>query len=157
MKKILFALFILSSATLFAQERHDNNKESDNVPSPVRQSFQKDNPQANNTMWGQDQKNNQWHANYKDDHNRNTDAYYDPNGSRVETHITLNQSEVPVTVNARINTKYNPEGNYHAERIERPDYQPLYKIKYHRKNKDRVIYMDGQGKKRHFHDYHDQN
>jgi hypothetical protein len=154
MKRIFFALLILSSSTVFAQQRHDDNHQenNNNVPAPVQQSFQKDNPQANNPQWQQDQNNNnRWHATYRDNNDRNTDSYYDQDGTRIETHITLGKKDIPVNIDAKVNSRYNDNGDYRAERIESSNYQPIYRIHYHRRNKEKIVYMDEHGKRRHYH------
>jgi hypothetical protein len=155
MKKTFFAIFILIGATLSAQDRrtnNDNNQQTDNAPSNVQQSFHRDNPNVNETKWNKG--NNQWHANYKDNNNRNVDTYYDPNGNRIDTHIPLDKRDVPPTVDERVNIKFNIGGNYRAAKIDRPNDQPLFEIKFHKGRRDRTIYMDEHGRKRHYRDRH---
>ena len=56
----------------------DMKNDRNDMPIPVRQSFQRDHPNADNARWTEN--NNQWHASYRDGMNRNIDAYYDQNG-----------------------------------------------------------------------------
>ncbi len=155
MKKTFLAFLLLSSTTMFAQNERNNsdrNQQSNNPPAEVQNSFQKDNPNVNNTNW--EQRNNQWHGNYKDNNNKNVDTYYDPNGDRINIRRELDRKDVPQNVDDRYNRKYKDNGDYRAARIERPNDVPLFEIKFHKGNRDRTIYMDEHGKKRHYKDRH---
>jgi hypothetical protein len=140
MKKTFLAIFLLSSISMFSQ----NDK--------VRQSFQRDYPNARDAQWSQT--NNQWHSTYKDDQNRNVNAYYDQDGNRVDTHISLNRKDVPQNVDNRANSKYHANGNYQVQRIERPSNPPLFQIRIQTGTKDRTVYMDEQGRERRYNDHH---
>ena len=135
-------MLLLSSTVVFAQNRNQ-------VPNSVRQSFQRDYPTVNNAQWNQ--KNGQWHANYKDNSNRDVDSYYDRNGRRVDTHIAWDRKDVPPQVDNRINSRYHANGNYKAYRIERPKAQPLFQIRIGTKQ---PVYMDEQGRQRKYYDHH---
>ncbi len=140
MKKFFFSLFLLSTTVAFAQN---------NVPSSVRRSFQRDNPSVNDAQWNQ--KNGQWHANYKDNNNRNVDASYDRYGKRVDTHIGWDRKDVPQQVDTRVNSRYHPNGDYTVNRIERPKAKPLFEIRIGTK---RPVYMDEQGREQKYNDHH---
>jgi len=153
MKKTLLGLVLLSSTTLFAQEQHDNyNRNQQGPPAEVQNSFQRDNPNVNNANW--EQTNNQWHGNYKDNNNRNVDTYYDPTGNRIDTHREIDRRDVPQNVDDWYHRKYKDNGDYRAVRIERPNDIPLFEIRFHKGRRDRIIYMDEHGKKRHYRDRH---
>src|SRR6202000_876601 len=104
MKKMIFIFFLFASSVAFAQEKEYNHTQTGDAPEKVRGAFQKDNPQSSNTQW--EQRNNQWHASYKDDNNRKSDAYYDGNGNRIETHTILNKKDVPENIDNSVNRKY---------------------------------------------------
>src|SRR6202049_793718 len=146
MKKLFFSLLLLNSTVIFAQ------KDRNNVPSSVKQTFQRENPTVRDAQWNQT--NGQWHANYKDNNNRNVDAYYDGNGRRRDTHIAWDKKDVPQVVDSRINRTYHANGNYKVERIERPGSTPLFKIGIQTGSKNRTLYMDEQGRARKYNDHH---
>jgi hypothetical protein len=137
MKKILLPLLLLSSTVIFAQSAR------------VQLSFQKDYPDARDARWIQT--NDQWHANYRDDRNRNMDVYYDNYGNRTDTHIGWDSRDVPQRVDSRINRRYHTNGDYRVERIERPNYRPLFQIRIGTRT---PIYMDDQGRRRRYNDHH---
>lgn len=137
MKKILLPLLLLSSTVIFAQNAQ------------VQLSFQRDYPDARDTRWSQT--NNQWHANYRDNRNRNTDAYYDNYGNRRDTHTGWDRRDVPPYVDSRINRRYHTNGDYRVERIERPNYRPLFQIRIGTRS---PVYMDDRGRRRRYNDQH---
>ena len=147
MKKVFFALFLVSSAT-FAQHRAQNQP-----PVTVQRSFERENAGSNNATWMKTS--NQWHANYRDNNNHNVDAYYDRNGRRVDTHREVDRREVPQNVDSRLNSMYHANGNYKAIKIERPNSQPLFQIQIQSgSSRNRTIYMDEQGRTRSYNDRH---
>lgn len=156
MKKTFLALLLLSSTAMFAQNGRtnpaDRSQPSNHAPAKIQQSFQKDNPNTNDARWSEG--NNQWHANYKDNNNRNVDAYYDRNGLRKDTHTTLDKRDVPQNVDSRVNGRYNANGNYNVARIDRPNDQPLFQIKIQRGGSARTVYMDEQGREKRYNDHH---
>jgi hypothetical protein len=155
MKKPFLALILLSATSIFAQNgssSQDRNQPSNHAPVNIQQSFQKDNPKVNNPSWSQS--NRQWKANYRDNSNRNVDAYYDRQGNRKDTHSALDKKDVPRDVETRVNSRYNANGNYHAVRIERPDDKPLYQIKIQNGSRDKTVYFDEQGKEKRYNDRH---
>src|SRR5476649_1448818 len=112
MKKLL-AIALLFATTTFAQNRDRNQP-----PERIQQSFQKENTNSGNARWTQS--NNQWHASYKDNNNRNVDAYYDQHGNHKDTHREIDKREVPSIVDERVNNSYHANGHYTATKIERP-------------------------------------
>jgi hypothetical protein len=64
MKKIFFALFLLSSTAIFAQNNQYRNRRYQ-PPQPIQQSFQRDYPNVNDATWQRDN-NGQWHAIYRE-------------------------------------------------------------------------------------------
>jgi hypothetical protein len=149
MKHLFFVLIAFGNTIVFAQEKDYNHTQTGDAPSNVRGSFAKEYPQSSNTKW--EQQGSQWHANYKDDNQRNADAYYDGSGNRLETVTSLEKKDIPASVDNEVNRRYKVNGNYYASRIERPNYGTFYKVKYSSKNKDHMVFMDEAGKKRHFH------
>ena len=153
MKKILIGLFILCSASLFAQDNGDNHDRNQNtnrnnqVPDNVQHSFQQDNPNAQNPQWSNT--NGQWHGSYKDQNNRNVDAYYNINGERIDTHTSYNQQELPPRVRRKADKRYH--GSYNTYRIDRPNSQPLFQIQLQTGG---TTYMDENGRKRKYDDRH---
>jgi hypothetical protein len=156
MKKILIGLFILSSATLFAQDNKDNRDRNQNpnrddrnnqVPEHVQRSFQQDNPNAQNPQWSNN--NGQWHGSYKDQNDRNIDTYYNGNGERIDTHTSYKQEELPTRVRRRANKRYH--GNYNTYRIDRPNSQPLFQIQLRTGG---TTYMDKRGRETNYDDHH---
>jgi hypothetical protein len=145
MKKLFFSLLLLSSTAMYAQNDRD-------VPPPVRQSFQRDYGDVRDTRW--EQTNGQWHAHYRDNNNRDVDAYYDRDGNRRDTHIAWDRRDVPQNVDNRINRRYHVNGEYRVQRIERPLFPPLFQIRIQRGTRDRTIYMDEQARRRRYHDEH---
>ena len=154
MKKLFFSLVLLSSTAVFAQRRHhddNNNNDRNQPPATVQRSFERENPNRNAT-WTQS--NNQWHATYKDDNNRDVEAHYDGYGRRRDTHIAWNRNEVPRDLDDRINRMYHPR-NYNAIRIERPYNQPLFQISLDLGGgRNRTVYMDERGRQRQYYDHH---
>jgi hypothetical protein len=157
MKKLLMGLLILSvTTTVFAQNdrnsrRNRNMNQSNNttVPDPVRQSFQRDNPNVRDPQWSNT--NGQWRGVYKDRDNKDVETYYENDGRRVDTHIRYNQTELPPQVRDRAERRYHTTGNYDAYRIERPNSQPLFQL---RIQSGRTIYLDENGRKRRYRDRH---
>ena len=142
MKKILIGIFILSSASLFAQDNKDNR-----VPDNVKNSFQKEYPNAQKPLW--DNTNGKWHATYKDQDSRNADSYYNTDGRRIETHTAYKQGDLPSKVQENANKQYHSK--YNTSRIDRPNSQPLYEIKL---QSGSTTYMDANGRKRKYEDGH---
>ncbi len=138
MKKILLLLFLLSTTVLFAQN------------ATIRLSFQREYPNVNydNVRW--EQRGNQWHGIYKDDYNRDVDAYYDDDGRRIDTHIRWDRKQVPTRVETRITRRYHTD-DYDAYRIERPAAKPLFQI---RIGTRQPVYMDERGRKKRYDDNH---
>ncbi len=145
MKKLL-AVVLFFCSTTFAQNRNRNQP-----PAKVQQSFQKENTNPGKARWTQS--NNQWHANYKDNNNRNVDAYYDRNGNHKDTHREIDKREVPPSVDQRINNTYHVNGNYTATKIERPYSQPLFQIKIQTGKSNHTVYMDEKGRNKPYNDH----
>ena len=137
MKKIFLPLLLLGSTVIFAQNAQ------------VQLSFQRDYPDRRDVQWVQT--NDQWHAHYRDDRNRDMDVYYDNYGNRRDTHIGWDRRDVPRNVDNRINRRYHPNGEYRVERIERPSYRPLFQIRIGTKS---PVYMDDRGRRRRYDDNH---
>jgi hypothetical protein len=152
MKKMIVFYFLLFSTIGFSQEKNENRTQTGDAPDKVRGSFQKDNAESSNAKW--DMRNNQWHVNYNDNTGKSSDAYYDNGGNRLETHTHLSRKDVPDNVDHAINTKYGFNGSYDAERIDKPNYRTIYKIKYQRKNRERTLFLDEHAKRRHFHEHY---
>ena len=131
-------MLLLSSTVVFAQ----------NVPSSVRRSFQKDYPSVNNAQWAQ--KSGQWHATYRDNSNRDVDAYYDRYGKRQETHIAWDRKDVPPQLDNRVYNRYHSR-DYNVYRIERPRSKPLFEIRIGSK---KPVYMDEQGREQKYYGHH---
>ena len=154
MKKLIVPILLLSSTLSFAKNRtgdrndHRNNNRND-PPSTVQQNFQRDNPNRN-ANWSQ--KNNDWHATYKDDNARDVNAYYDRRGRRTETRTTWSRNEVPRDLDNRIDRMYHTK-NYNAVRIERPNSQPLFQILLNLGGgRNRTVYMDEKGRQKQYND-----
>lgn len=152
---MFFAILLLSGTAMFAQNNkttRDRNQPSNDAPATVLQSFHRDNPNVNNENWSQS--NNQWRANYNDDQNRNVDLYYDRNGIKGDKHTAWDNKDIPLNIDGRVNSTYHANGNYKAVRIDRPNNSALYQIKIQNGGKDRIVYLDEQGKKRKYNDHH---
>lgn len=151
MKKTIFALLLLCSSMAFAQRRYDNNRNNNTPPATVQQNFQRENPNQN-AKWNY--RNNEWHATYQDNNNRNVETYYDRTGRRRDSHIAWNRTDVPRDLDDRINKRYHTT-NYNAVRIERPNSQPLFQISLNMgRGRNRTVYMDEQGRERQYSDHH---
>jgi hypothetical protein len=146
MKKIILAICFMSSTTLmFAQSRYNNRNRP---PLEVQQSFEREYPNMNsNTRWSRD--NNGWHATYRDGNNRDVNAYYDGRGNRQHTRIAWNRRDIPRDIDNNIYRTYRTR-NYKAVRIERPNNDPLFQISLNFGGRNRVVYMDEQGRSRRY-------
>jgi len=142
MKKILAALLLLSTAT-FAQN-YDRNQ----PPVTVRHSFERDHQSPANAQWTKTSSN--WHASYRDNNNRNVDAYYDRRGNRIATHREIDRTDVPRSVDMRVRDRFHVSDNYHVMRIERPNAQPLFQVRLQLGSGSRTVYMDAQGRERQY-------
>jgi hypothetical protein len=147
MKKIFLSLFLASSTILFAQ----HNDKDKNVPQTVRRSFEKENPSVKSEGVEWHQKNGEWHANYKDNSQRDVDAYYDRYGNRKDRHIAWDRNDVPKDLDTKINTRYHVNGNYKVYRIERPKMQPLFQV---RIGTSKIVYLDEKGREQKYYDRH---
>ncbi len=152
MKQTIFALLLLSSCMAFAQRRHRDNDQNNTTPPPsVQQNFQRENPNQN-ARWSRT--NNQWHAIYKDNNNRDVETYYDGYGRKRDSHIAWNRNDVPRDLDNKINRTYHTR-NYNAVRIERPNSAPLFQILLNLGGgRNRTVYMDEQGRQRQYNDRH---
>ncbi len=140
MKKIFFAFLILgSTATTVVAQNYRNQP-----PPTVRDQFNRDNPDRK-ANWRRD--NNDWRASYRDNNNRNVEAYYGRDGRMRATHTTWSRREIPSEVDNRIYRMYRTR-NYRATRIDRPNEQPLFQISLNFGGRNRVVYMDEQGRNR---------
>lgn len=138
--------FLLSGVAVLAQ--YNGNRNSNHTrnqpPATVQESFQRDNPNANNTKWQRE--NGQWHATYKDaDRNRNVHAYYDTRGQHRETRMDWDRKDVPSDLDRRINERYHARGRYNVTRIERPDHDPLFQVKLNIGGVAKIVYTDEKG------------
>jgi hypothetical protein len=136
-------IFLAASTSLVAQERNQDRR---NAPTTIRKSFERDNPGITEATWHRSQ-NNQWHAVYKDKDNRDVDAYYDYKGKRLSRHLSWDRKDVPPDLDKRIHSRYHVD-EYEVHRIERPNYKPLFQIKLTIGGKNRLVYMDEQGRER---------
>ena len=132
--------------------RWDMMNDHNYVPDQVRKSFQREYPNVNDAQWNRT--NNQWHASYQDERQRNVDSYYDQRGNRVDTRTTWDRTDVPRRVDYNVNRMYNLDGNYTAIRIQRPSYQPLFKIYFQSGTRNRTVYMDEYGRRASYQDNH---
>lgn len=144
MKILLFSVLLLSSTVLFAQNGRSE------LPSKVREAFEREYPNINNEQWNQT--NNQWHAVYRDDLSRSVDTYYDNYGNKKSTHTAWDKKDVPKNLDDLINSRYHVNGIYQVERIERPRYPSLFKIMSKSGTKTRVHYIDDEGRNRNYRD-----
>lgn len=152
-KKGLLVLVLLGNTMIFSQVGHskkNRNQPVNYAPVPVQQSFQKENPDANDARWSQN--NHEWRANYRDNRSHNVDAYYDRNGIHKDTHRALDKMDVPRNINRGITAKYG--GNYRVARIERPNEAPVLQVKVQNSGRSQTLYMDEQGNKRQYNDHH---
>ena len=170
MKQIIFlVLLAVGSITGFAQRGRDDmndrnngnmndrnyggSNDQRNPPQQVQQSFRRDNPHAADARWGQN--NNQWHAQYRDRdyNNRIAQAYYDPRGRHVDTHIQWERSQLPRNVESRIYTRYHTR-NYQVYRVVRPNSFPLFQIILNIGGGNRTVYVDENGNEVPYDDIH---
>jgi hypothetical protein len=145
MKKILAALLLLSTAT-FAQDRR---WERDQPPVTIRHAFDRDYSNHSDAQWTRTSSN--WHASYRDNNNRNVDAYYDRRGNRIATHREIDRSDIPSNLDERIRNMYSGDDNYNIMRIERPNSTPLFQVRFQLGSGSRTVYMDAQGRTRQYH------
>ena len=138
---------VLSGTVLFAQnDRHNdhNNRNKDNTPQTVRESFNREHPDAANANWSQN--NGQWHANYRDNtNNRNVESYYDNKGRHMYSRTEWNRKDLPGDYDKRIRSRYRTS-NYRVTRIERPNNQPsLFELILNIGGRNKTVYTDERG------------
>ena len=150
MKKTIICLLLLTpGGLLFAQDYHQH------APDQIQQSFHKDYPDANDARWSHSH--GQWHANFKDQ--GQTDygemvAHYDRYGHHVDSHIPYNRSDVPAPVMDHVQSRYRSAHRYRFTRIEHPYGYDLFQVRVNQHGRDKTVYMDEQGRERHYDDRH---
>jgi hypothetical protein len=151
MNKVMFfiLIFLAVAGPLIAQEgRH-------HVPSAVRNSFQRDYPEARDAQWSS--ANGQWSASFTDHSQYDRGemvAHYDQSGYHVDSHIPYDRNDVPQAVVERTQRSYPgaDEGSY--TRIERRGAQPLFQVNLRVHGKSRRMYVDDNGRERKYYDRH---
>jgi hypothetical protein len=142
MKRTILAMaFLLAGSMLFAQQGHHQ------APERVRQSFQRDYPNAANSRWSMS--NGEWHANFTDrsDNDRGEMvAHYDRYGRHIDSHIPYAQNDVPAPVMERARARYHDARYYRYTRVERGGRnEDLFKIEVNLGGRTRTSYVDEQG------------
>jgi hypothetical protein len=145
MKKAMFLTLISFAVAgqLIAQDsRH-------RAPASVRQSFQRDYPEARNPDWSSS--NGQWSASFTDHSQYDRGemvAHYDRSGHHVDSHIPYDRNDVPQAVVERTQRSYPGGRDYNYTRIERPGGQPLFQVDLHVQGRNRTVYVDENGRER---------
>lgn len=157
MKKLLTSLLLLCTIASFAQDNDDhrdkdrkeqqNNSQYYNVPDNVQRSFQQDYPNGRNPRWQNN--NGQWHAIYRDQDDRDHDAYYDNNGRRLEMQNGdrnrgqgYNETELPYKLKRKLDRRYR--SGYRTNRIYREGSPAIFEITFDNGN---VMYYDESGRR----------
>jgi len=141
MKKLFFAFLLLPAFAVTAQYNHQ-------APETVQRSFQREHPEAHNAHWIRS--NNQWHASYRDNNNRNVEVRYDIHGNHQATHFEMDRRDVPRVIDERVRRDYHSGDHYTVRRIERPNLAPLFQLSIGTGRGSRVVYMDEQGRNRNY-------
>ncbi|HEV9037090.1 MAG TPA: hypothetical protein VGQ51_10730 [Puia sp.] len=152
MKSIILVLGALAIAQIAPAQEHRNQQQ---VPSNVRNSFQRDYPKAGDTRWSES--GGQWHADFTDrspkDRGEMT-AHYDRHGRHIDSHIPYDDRDVPSEVRRRTEHRYPHGRDYSYTRIEHPGGQPLFQVSLNLGGAHKTTYVDDQGRPRTYHDGH---
>ena len=151
MNKVMFfiLIFLATAGPLIAQEsRH-------HVPAAVRNSFQKDYPEAGDPQWSA--ANGHWSASFTDHSQYDRGemvAHYDQSGYHVDSHIPYDRNDVPQAVVERTQRSYPGADGDSYTRIERRGQQPLFQVNLRVHGKSRRMYIDDNGRERKYYDHH---
>lgn len=145
---MLAILFLATGSFAIAQDYHRN------APENVRQSFQRDFPDANNARWSRS--NSQWHAKFDDRGSQDRGemvAHYDQNGRYIDSHIPYASEDVPAPVYSSVQRRYR---NHHMNftRIENPNQGDFFQVHVNLGGRTRTSYYDEAGHERQYHDQH---
>jgi hypothetical protein len=151
MNKVMFftLIFLAVAGRSIAQDGHRH------VPASVQNSFQKDYPEARNPQWSS--ANGHWSASFTDNSQYDRGemvAHYDRYGSHVDSHIPYDRDDVPQAVVERTERSYPGAKEYNYTRIERPAGQPLFQVNLRVHGKNRMMYIDDNGRQRQYYDHH---
>jgi hypothetical protein len=152
MKKIILSLLVLlPGLSVLAQDHSDRYQQP---PEPVRQSFQRQYPQAENPQWNQQY--GQWNAHFNDkgpESRGEMIAHYDHEGTNIDSHIRYDQHDVPAPVNQWAHSRYR-HGHYEYTRIERPGDDGFFEVKINLGGKTHINYVDEYGHERTYDNHH---
>jgi hypothetical protein len=146
-KGIIILSFLMSTAVLMAQNRYHQ------APQSVRESFNKEYPNAEKTSWSLS--NGQWSASFTHRDYGEMTAHYGKNGDHIDSHIPYTRRDVPAPVKDMVKQRYPHSRSEEYTRIDRNHgNEQFYRVKVREHGRDQTVYMDPDGKKRGYNDRH---
>ncbi len=125
------------------QSGNGNSKNSINIPTQVRNSFNADYPNAVNTVWTKNRgdwtvtfRNNIW----------NSTATYHSNGERVDTRTRVRKDQTPRPVQDEIYKRFPQTNPKDIFKIEKPKNPNLFQVVVEQAGKKKTLVFDEKGK-----------
>lgn len=145
MKKLIIGLFLISATTM----TYAMNTPERNVPTPVKEKFHKDYPDARAVQWKYTD--GRWNASFrKPDGNMDMMSCYNSKGHHIDSRVPIARTAVPDKVMHRLNEKYPGQYTQHYTKIERPMKRDLYKVRVKHQGAYKDLYLDKRGHEREY-------
>ena len=144
MKKIILGLCLLSATTLLCVASV-NAMDEVRVPVKVKAEFHHEYKHVSNVAWAL--RDGRYEVNFQKDGRPGTMcARYNGNGHRIDTRITVAQTDMPVKAVGHLEEKYRGSYTHKYMKIERPWKKDLYMVQVKDKGSYVPVYVDKDGR-----------